>query len=106
MHLGDLSGASAAGKNNNFWNAVVTVTVHNADHDPLQGATVSGTWSDGATGPSSCTTDSSGQCTMEQQKIHEDTTQVTFSVDDVAHATFTYVAEDNDVGTGITVTNN
>jgi hypothetical protein len=52
MHVGDLDLVGASQQT--AWTAVVTVTIHDGDHTPLMGATVSGSWSNGPTG--SCTT--------------------------------------------------
>jgi PKD repeat protein/endonuclease/exonuclease/phosphatase family metal-dependent hydrolase len=57
IHVGDLD-ATASG--NNRWTATVTVTVHNTSDAAVEGVTVSGTWSDGASG--SCVTDGDGRC--------------------------------------------
>ncbi len=82
---------------------MVTITVHDDDHNPVQGATVTGTWSDGASGVSSCTTDSSGQCTVEKQDVAKQTTSVTFTVNDVTHDMLAYVSADNDGGSDIVI---
>ncbi len=106
-HVGDLDGSSSAGKGNK-WNASVVVTVHDAGEAPVSGASVSGTWSNGASGGGSCTTDGSGQCTIGKNNIRN-SAQATFTVDSVAASGFTYVATDNhdpdgdSDGTSITV---
>ena len=69
--------------NKNFWRASVTATIAPA----LSGAVVSGTWSSG--GSSSCTTDSSGQCTVTVLVRRQPS--VTFTVDGVALAGYEYV---------------
>ena len=69
--------------NRNFWRASVTATIDPA----LSGAVVSGTWSSG--GSSSCTTDSSGQCTVTVLVRRQPS--ATFTVDDVALAGYDYV---------------
>jgi len=64
MHVGDLDGSST--RQSNRWKAIVTITLHDASHNPLAKATVTGTWSNGATGTASCTTGSNGQCCLQR----------------------------------------
>src|SRR2546428_3027289 len=47
VHVGDLDGASD--RTQNAWNAHVTITIHDANHNLVVGANVSGAWSSGAT---------------------------------------------------------
>ena len=49
MHVGDLDGSSATAAHNR-WEATVTITVHDQDKVSLEGATVDGSWSAGASG--------------------------------------------------------
>ncbi|MBP8001378.1 MAG: multicopper oxidase domain-containing protein [Chloroflexi bacterium] len=58
MHVGGMSGFRLV-----FLRSV-TITIHNSTHAPLSGVQVSGSWSGGAGGSSSCTTNASGQCTV------------------------------------------
>jgi PKD repeat protein len=95
MHVGDLDGSSAPGKRNR-WDATVTITIHDQDESPLANATVTGTWSDGATGSASCTTDGSGQCSVSKVNIKDGVGSVTFTVDMVTHQSNTYSSSDND----------
>ena len=62
MHLGNLAGSSSV-YNSRQWQGQVTVTVHDADHNPVASATVRGRW-DGAPRDVSCNTNASGQCTF------------------------------------------
>jgi hypothetical protein len=107
LHVGDLDGASV--NNGSTWTANVTITIHDANHNAVSSATVSGTWSSGATGTGSCITNSSGQCTVSKSSIPKRTGSVTFTVDNVTHATLTYNSADNhdpdgdSNGTSITV---
>ncbi len=92
-HVGDLDGSSI--NNGPSWTAVVVITIHDADHNPVADATVSGTWSDGASGTASCTTDGNGQCQVSQGSIPKRTRSVTFTVDDVSHSTLVYDSSAN-----------
>jgi hypothetical protein len=93
MHVGDLDGTSI--RQGNQWTATVTITVHDANHNPVANATVSGTWSNGASGTASCTTGSNGQCSVNISGISNGTSSVTFTVNNVTRATFTYVSTNN-----------
>jgi len=113
MHVGDLdgSGANAGGAN---WKATVTITLHDASHNPLSGATVSGSWSipgsGGGGATTSCLTNSSGQCQVHTGNLSNSSVlQTTFTVNNVTHASKTYnsgINHDPDgdsTGTSITV---
>lgn len=111
MHVGDLDSASI--NNGSSWTPRVIVTVHDGNHNPVEGATVSGMWSDGASGTGSCTspTGSDGTCEiLYETQFHKSTSSVTFTVEGVDHADLTYEGSlnhdpdgDSD-GTTITVT--
>jgi uncharacterized repeat protein (TIGR01451 family) len=84
-HIGDLDWTS----NNSFfgnWIATVTVTVHNVSHNPVQNATVSGTWSGGGLFGTSCTTNSSGTCTLTRTTIPGSQSSNTFNVTNITGA--------------------
>jgi hypothetical protein len=89
MHVGDLDAAPIRA-NSSFWWASVTVTVHDADHNPLPDARVSGTWSSDPDHPRSCTSDVSGQCTMVSPKVSIAEENVQFVVDALTHAARRY----------------
>jgi hypothetical protein len=96
MHIGDLDGESRLTRNGTRWGALVTITVHDADHNPVTDADVDGEWSvSGASAPAACTTDASGQCQVIRNGIGLNHDSVTFNVTDVSHATHTYQASDN-----------
>ncbi len=56
---------------------------------------VEDTWSGSTKGGGSCTTGASGWCTLIKSNLKSDTTSVTFIVDNVTHATFSYNSGDN-----------
>jgi len=60
VHIGDLDGS--AQRAGNSWSGSVTITVHNAGHMPVAGASVTGAWS--VDGSATCTTSAAGQCTL------------------------------------------
>jgi hypothetical protein len=93
MHVGDLDGSSL--NNGATWQANVIVTMHDGQENPLANATVSGAWSGGASGTTSCTTDAAGQCAVLSQDVPKRTGTITYSVTDVTHANQTYNPVDN-----------
>ncbi|HUQ86338.1 MAG TPA: PKD domain-containing protein [Vicinamibacterales bacterium] len=105
MHVADLDASSATQQNT--WTAAAKVTIHSSSHNPIANAVISGKWNDGSA--SSCTTNASGQCSAAKSGIAKKTTSVTFTVTNVAVATFVYKpAENHDPdgdsnGTAITI---
>ncbi|HEY64829.1 MAG TPA: hypothetical protein G4O02_09685 [Caldilineae bacterium] len=93
MHIGDLDGTSYNWRNK--WYAKVTITVHDGQEWPVTGATVSGTWGDGASGTASCTTDQQGRCSVTSAAIRKKSGSVIFRVERVEHATLGYVPDMN-----------
>jgi len=93
MHVGDLdgTGVSQSGR----WTANVTITVHDANHNPVANATVSGSWSNGITGTASCTTGTNGQCSVSISNISNGSHSVTFTVNNVTRAASTYTSATN-----------
>jgi len=92
MHIGDLDGSSTgSGK----WSATVTITVHDANHNPIANATVSGNWSNGASGSASCTTNSNGQCSVTKNGILKGKRSVTFTVNNLTRSASTYNSSNN-----------
>ena len=104
MHVGDLDGTRSVSKRS--WSAKVTITVHDAFHAPVSGAVVTGSWSLG--GSASCTTGTTGACTITASKIPTSATSVAFIVGKVTKAGATYTAGNHDPdgdsnGTSITI---
>lgn len=102
MHLGSLTGSSSS-VTTNFWRATVTMIVHNASHQTVSNATVSGSWSGGTTGSASCVTNSSGQCSLIRNLSKSRASSATFTVNNITHASMTYSSGSNDVGTSVTM---
>jgi hypothetical protein len=93
MTVSDLADESELSNRRNRWNAIVRATVIEKDTvNPVEGAVVSGSFSNGASGGGSCTTNSSGQCTIKKPNIKLNVPTVTFSVNDVARGMDTYEA--------------
>lgn len=110
IHVGDLDGwASNDGRT---WSATVEVTVHDATHTPLNGATVTGTWVPSGLASDECTTGElggNGTCIFLYVSARKNVKSLTFTVTDVAAAGETYVEVANhdpdgsSDGTSITV---
>ena len=84
VHVGDLDWTSAV-TSTTQWSASVTITIHNASHNPVLGATVTGAWP--LTNGGSCTTNAAGQCTLTRTGLSRaNTSSVTFAVLLVSHA--------------------
>jgi hypothetical protein len=92
MHVGDLDGSAVPGPTS--WNATVTITVHDASENPVSGAVVTGSWSSGATGSGTCTTNASGQCSLIKN-VRNTSLSVTFTVTNVTKSGFSYNAAAN-----------
>lgn len=108
MHVGDLDGSST--NQGSSWTALVTITVHDASHNGVAGAVVSGTFVyNGNSVGKSCTTETSGACTVSLSGILKRYSSVTFDVTGIDHSSLTYDAtanHDPDIdsnGTSITV---
>lgn len=72
--------------------ATATVTVVDADGNPVSGATVYGSWTGATTNDSSGVTDSSGQVTLQSSPVKKakSGTTFTFTVDDIVLSGWTY----------------
>lgn len=100
MHISALSGASATvpGGGPARWRATVTITVVDNNGNLVSGATVNVSWSagDGNGRQLSCTTNASGQCTVQSGRLQLATAaSVVMTVNNATHATLTYNAADN-----------
>ncbi|MCK6501397.1 MAG: hypothetical protein L6Q38_18105, partial [Nitrospira sp.] len=101
MHCVLSAGTAAQGSK---WRATVTVTVHNASEQRVSGATVTGTWSGGTTGNISGTTGTGGQLSFATPWMQKaSASSVTFTINEVQHASLSYNASANHNGTSITV---
>lgn len=96
MHVGDLDGSASRGSRS--WSARVEITIHDANHQPLNGATVKGIWSLSGLNSNTCTTGElggSGTCVVLYPSLRLSTTSITFHVLSVTMAGQTYTATDN-----------
>jgi hypothetical protein len=84
------------------WTATVTALIVTESGQPVRGATVTGSWSNGAKGSNSCTTDTNGRCDLIKTGIRTRTGSVKLTVTNVAHAQYPYDKAANGM-TSITV---
>jgi Subtilase family len=66
------------------WTARARVSVLDDAGQAVQGATVSGAWSNGTKGGASCTTDSLGQCELAKSNLKLNVGSVTLTINNVA----------------------
>lgn len=96
MHVGDLDAFPMRGASS--WSATVEITVHDANHAPLNGVTVVGRWSRTGLNANTCTTGSgggNGTCIVLFPSISLSAAQIRYTVTNVTRAGFTYQATGN-----------
>ena len=98
IHVGDLDGITSV--SGSTWSATVEVTVHDANHSPLNGATVVGTWTGaGALASNTCTTGElggNGTCIFLAPSLSMKTKKsVSFTVSSVTMTGMTYQSSAN-----------
>lgn len=84
---------------NTFYTAIATVKIVDTDDAAVEGATVSGHWSDATTDTDSGVTNADGQVSLESNKVKNPTsgvTKFTFTVDNVEKTGWTYNPKDNE----------
>jgi hypothetical protein len=96
IHVGDLDGVGS--RTSYGWSATVEVTVHDASHNPINGATVVGLWNPAGLASDECTTGElggTGTCIFLNPFIPRRTRSATFTVTGVAMAGKVYQAAQN-----------
>jgi hypothetical protein len=93
VHVSDLDGNGTS--QGSKWTAFVTISVEDNNGAPVAGATVSGSWSNGANGNANCVTNGSGQCTVSKNNLRNNIQSVNFNVTNVSAGGYTYNAGDN-----------
>ena len=109
-HVGQLGATSAntGGANGTTWSATMTITVHDANHNPVANASVTGSWPAGVGtgGSANCTpTTVAGTCTVTRTGISRTNNQsVTYTVTNLNGAIVTFNgAASHNPGNAITV---
>ena len=96
MHVGDLDGT--ASNTGTTWTARVEITVHDQNHNPLNGATVTGAWSRSGVSSNTCTTGDlggNGTCVVLFPGLKKGVKSVVFTVTGVARSGASYVSTSN-----------
>ena len=84
--------------------AIATITIVDADNNPVSGATVSGHWSGLTSDTDAGNTNSNGEVTLHSNWVRRASGTFTFTVDDVAKDGWTYDASaNNETSDSITV---
>jgi PKD repeat protein len=89
-HIGDLDRSSS--RQQNTWTALVTIEVHDNNHNPLANAWVTAAWDDGTA--ASCTTGTAGRCAVSKPGISRKAT-VVLAITNLVRAGFIYEPEGN-----------
>ncbi len=96
IHIGDLDGsASSSGSR---WSATVNITVHDANHNPLNGATIVGTWNRVGLASDTCTSGElggTGTCIVLFPSLRNSVNFATFTVSSVTMSGRTYQQPQN-----------
>ena len=96
IHIGDLDGFPMRGASS--WAATVDITVHDANHQPLNGVTVVGRWSRSGLNSNTCTTGEgggNGTCIVLFPSISLGASQIRFTVSSATRTGFTYESAAN-----------
>ena len=96
MHVGNLT--AIASNDGTSWSAIVEVEVHDAAHNPLNGATMVGSWTPPGLNSNTCTTGDlggNGTCIVLYPGINIKKKSVTFSVSSLTMALYTYASASN-----------
>jgi CARDB protein len=95
IHIGDLDGSTSG---TNRWNATVEITVHDVNHQPINGARILGTWTPLGLNSNDCTSGELGgigTCIMLYPSIARSRQFVTLTVNSVSMAERSYQASAN-----------
>lgn len=96
MHVGNLT--AIVSNDGTSWSAIVEIEVHDAAHNPLNGATVVGSWTPPGLNANTCTTGDlggNGTCIVLYPGINNKKKSVTFSVSSLTKALYTYASGSN-----------
>jgi len=93
IHVGDLDGNALSG--GNFWQAQVSILVHDQNDFPVANAVVSIQWDGGYIGSGSCTTNFNGLCVVVSDAVHKNIPSITMRVSAVSHTSLSYSSTAN-----------
>lgn len=96
MHIDDIAMTGQLSKKgkNNFCQASATVLLHDQDHNPLSGVSVTGQWSGAYSALLSASTGSNGKVTFSSSSV-KGCGSFTFTVNDAVKSGFTYDSSSN-----------
>ena len=87
MRIAGIDMSTARIKLNGWYTyATATVTIVDASNNPVEGATVSGTWSGLTSDTDSETTGADGKIALDSNSVKNAVGTFTFTVDDITHA--------------------
>jgi subtilisin family serine protease len=93
FHIGDLDRSTSSTKT--AWTAKVTVNAHTSTHAGLSGVAVTGSWTGGYAGTSTCTTDSKGRCQVISAALAKTATSVMFTLTNATRSGYAYLPANN-----------
>jgi hypothetical protein len=96
MHVGNLT--SIVSDDGTSWSAIVEVAVHDEAHNPLNGVTVVGNWTPKGLNSNTCTTGElggNGTCIMLYPALSKKRRSVSFTVNSLTKALYTYSSASN-----------
>ena len=93
MHIGDLDSSASAKKT--AWTAKVTIYAHADAHSVLKGVRVTGSWTGGYTGTSTCTTDTRGRCQVSSAAMPKTVASASFTVVNATRSGYAYLQANN-----------
>jgi hypothetical protein len=96
VHIDTLTGSSTPGSRNR-WTVSVQIDVMDQDTAPIAGVVVDSSWSNGASGGASCTTNASGQCSVSKSNLKANVASVVFGVDNLSGSDVSYASGANAV---------
>jgi len=89
LHIGDLE-AKAIPTSGKTWKAVITITVHDNNHRPVEGMKISVKWTGGIFGTDSCTTNKKGICKITRSNLYASIQGVSMTVAYVGKPGYNY----------------
>jgi hypothetical protein len=96
MHVGNLTAIRS--NDGTSWSAIVEIEVHDAAHNPLNGATVVGSWTPPGLNSNTCTSgdlEGNGTCIVLYPGLSNKRKSVSFSVSSLTKSLYTYASGSN-----------
>ena len=103
VHLKNLAASSTPGSRNR-WTASVQIEVMDAGGSAAANVFAEGSWSSGANGGGSCTTDNNGRCLVSKNNLKSNVSSIVFGVNNLSGSDMSYDSGANEDGNGGVVT--